>query len=155
MRIATYWNSGRNTRFTPWRLRDNARLLETMEYYVPDAIAIGDYDLDNDLYDLNFTDLKEARKERAKQITSMKAQRSKLYAMIMKCLSPASVDIIKQQEEYEEHRVSKDPLALWQSVVATHQPGIASSVPAVIKKAAREAYRNTQQRPYESLSPHS
>ena len=76
---------------------------------VSDAVAIEDYDLDNDLYDLNYAYMKDARKERAKQITSMKAERSKLCAMIMKCLSPARVDIINQQKKYKEQRVSKDP----------------------------------------------
>ena len=130
---------------------DLARLINLGEYYVPEEVDIDQYDLVNDPHQLNFHDLRDARKERARAMAKMKADRTAFFAFIILHLSNESMDAVKLEPGWDDADEAMDPLSLWQKIEATHRVAVASRIPTVLKAEARRAYQTVGQSAYESI----
>jgi hypothetical protein len=130
---------------------DLGRLIESGHYYVPVPPDPDDYDLINDLYQLNHAMFLEQQKLYMKHQEDMVNQRPKLYAMIWQYLSQESKDEVKRSQEYEQMKETRDVEKLWQTIEETHKVFTISRIAAVIKKSAWKEYQTMHQGPYESI----
>jgi hypothetical protein len=97
----------------------------------------------------------EKFKEHARKLTKMEEDRPKLYGLIMKHMSVESKDEVAQEPENYTWHAEKDAEKLWQAIIRTHKVDCVSSVTAVKELAARKAYQNIKQGPFESLAQYS
>jgi hypothetical protein len=85
----------------------------------------------------------------------MGEDRPKLYGLIMKYMSVESRDEVAQEPNYDSWHAKKDPEKLWQVIIKMHKVDCVSSVTAVKELAARKAYQNIKQGPFDSLAQYS
>jgi hypothetical protein len=93
----------------------------------------------------------EKFKEHTRRLTKMEEDRPKLYGLIMKNMSIESRDEVAQEPNYDTWHAEK----LWQAIIKMHKVDCVSSVTAVKELAARKAYQNIKQGPFESLAQFS
>jgi hypothetical protein len=97
----------------------------------------------------------EKFKEHTRKLTKMEEDRLKLYGLIMKHMSIESRDEVVQEPNYDTWHAEKDAGKLWQAINKTHKVDCVSSVTSVKELAARKAYQNIKQGPFESLAQFS
>jgi hypothetical protein len=73
----------------------------------------------------------------------------------MKYMSVESRDEVAQEPNYDSWHAKKDPEKLWQVIIKMHKVDCVSSVTAVKELAARKAYQNIKQGPFDSLAQYS
>jgi hypothetical protein len=120
-------------------------------YYVPPAIDLKQYNLANDLYEIEKGRLREAYKRQDKEIDDMRVDRTSMFAYFISKLNNESLDEIQDQPEWPKIEKSRDPLDLWLLIKSRHQILMTSKVAAVIKKTAREEYTACKQGPFEQI----
>jgi hypothetical protein len=99
---------------------DLAKLLTLNKYYVPE-IQLPDFTsagASTNEIDLVKTDLV---KDFAKQVGRMRANRPKLYGLILEHMSVESRDEVAREPDYEEWSIATEPEKLWQAIVRTHK----------------------------------
>jgi hypothetical protein len=101
--------------------------------------------------DLNRILRTERAKARVREQDAQAAQRPALYATIWGQLSSESEQKIQQIANWKQIHDEKDPLMLWQRIVATHASS-ESGNPAMDKQESRRRYAALRQRPDESTS---
>ncbi len=97
----------------------------------------------------------ELVKDFAKQAGRMRADRPKLYGLILEHMSIESRDEVARKPDYEVWSIATDPEKLWQAIVKTHKVDCASNMSQDKELTARKAYQNIRQGAFESLSQYS
>jgi hypothetical protein len=133
---------------------DLAKLLTLNKYYVPeiqlpDFTSAGASTIEIDLVKT------ELVKDFAKQVGRMRADRPKLYGLILEYMSVESRDEVAREPDYEVWSIATDPEKLWQAIVRMHKVDCVSNISQVKKLTARKAYQNIRQGAFESLSQYS
>jgi hypothetical protein len=130
------------------------KLIDLEKYYDPPFVA-EDYEA------MGFSEEQAERmnlekfKEHARKLTKMEEDRPNLYSLIMKHMSVESKDEVAQEPSYDTWHAEKDAEKLWQAIIRTHKVDCVSSVTEVKELAARKAYQNIKQGPFESLAQYS
>jgi hypothetical protein len=130
------------------------KLIDLEKYYDPPFVA-EDYEA------MGFSEEQAERmnlekfKEHARKLTKMEEDRPNLYSLIMKHMSVESKDEVAQEPNYDTWHAEKDAEKLWQAIIRTHKVDCVSSVTEVKELAARKAYQNIKQGPFESLAQYS
>lgn len=128
-----------------------AKTLELMAYYVTPEVDITEFDLVNDPHGLNLMSLQENIRARIKREQKMLEDRHNMYSFIYSHLSEESIDEIKQVEGYEEFDTNKDPLELWKAIISTHMITENTLDEGMLRRDAREQYKNCLQGEHESI----
>jgi hypothetical protein len=133
---------------------DLAKLLTLNKYYIPeiqlpDFTSAGVSTIEIDLVKM------ELVKDFAKQVGRMRADRPKLYGLILEHMSVESRDEVAREPDYEVWLIATDPEKLWQAIVKTHKLDCVSNVSQVKELKARKAYQNIRQGAFESLNQYS
>lgn len=139
---------------TNYALRNFGNLghfLRTNEYYVPPAIVQGEAYGEEDIEDpVIHATLMEEVKSRAKEIHDMKANRTRLHAVMMGQLSEESEAKIREHPDYHLCETQNDPLALWRVITSTHVVAATGNAP-LDRATAREQYNALRQAPTEHI----
>jgi hypothetical protein len=133
------------------KYKNLGRLIVDEVYYVPPDVDINNFDLRNDPHEINKGRLKEAYKHRDKEINDMKIDRTSMFAYLISKLSKESLDEVQGDAAWSQIETSRDPLALWKVIKATHQILTTSKVASVIKKTARKEYAACKQGAFEHI----
>ena len=75
-----------------------------------------------------------------------------LYEMIHESISDMSLAKIKEDPDYEDIKLKKDPLRLLKRIKATHANNTASTIPAIIQDTALSTYYDLKQKPGQSIT---
>ena len=139
-----------------------ANLFDTNgEIYVPPAVTAADYTplYAVDAEHVSATVLGRLREgaeiARNKQVSTLKANRPKLYATMKKSISSSSGELIKQHADFAGNEASKDPHELWRIILATHlteRNGQSAAMRLIDKSNAENAFLAFRQRSFESIS---
>ncbi len=103
---------------------------------MPPAVDITQFNLTSDPHEIEKGHLREAHKRRDKEIDDMKIDRMSKFTYIVSKLSKESLDEVQGDKDWTTIEASRDPLALWLVVKATHQILTTSKVASIIKKTA-------------------
>ena len=118
------------------KYKNLGRLIVDERYYVPPAVDTTQFNLTNDPHEIKKGRLREAHKRRDKEIDDMKIDQTSVFAYIVSKLSKESLDEVQRDKDWTTIEASRDPLALWLVVKATHQILTTSKVASIIKKTA-------------------
>ena len=130
------------------------KLIDLEKYYIP-SFTVEDYTTMGISAEQAERMNLEKFKEHSRKLTKMEDDRPKLYGLIMKNMSVESKDEVAQEPNYDTWHSEKDPEKLWQAIIETHKVDCVSSVSAIKELAARKAYQNIKQGPFESLAQYS
>jgi hypothetical protein len=96
------------------------RLIIDEAYYVPPAFDVSLYDLANDPHEVKKGRLREAHKQRDKEIDGMRIDRMSMFGYVISKLRKESQDEIQGHEDWEKIEDSRDPLNLWLVIKKCH-----------------------------------